>query len=172
MPINYLLPTYLVERDTNRCIKCGACARQCSNETHYKDEDLDIMCVHEERCVNCQRCVTICPTHALTIKRHEQAQPLSNNWTGGYIQDIAAQAQGGAVLLSSMGTQKNYPVYWDHMLLNASQVTNPSIDPLREPMETKVILGRKPEKLVVDEKTKTIKTPMYPSRTLGVPIDR
>ncbi|MGN0959687.1 MAG: 4Fe-4S binding protein, partial [Coriobacteriales bacterium] len=47
MPINYLLPTYLVERDTNRCIKCGACARQCSNETHYKDEDLDIMCVHE-----------------------------------------------------------------------------------------------------------------------------
>ena len=170
MPINYLLPTYLVERDTNRCIKCGACARQCSNETHYKDEDLDIMCVHEERCVNCQRCVTICPTHALTIKRHEQAQPLSNNWTGGYIQDIAAQAQGGAVLLSSMGTQKNYPVYWDHMLLNASQVTNPSIDPLREPMETKVILGRKPEKLEIDEKTKTIKTPMYPSRTLGVPI--
>ena len=42
MPINYLLPTYLVERDTNRCIKCGACARQCSNETHYKDEDLEL----------------------------------------------------------------------------------------------------------------------------------
>jgi len=32
-------------------------------------------------------------------------------------------------------------VYFDKILLNASQVTNPSIDPLREPMETKVFLA-------------------------------
>ena len=30
--------------------------------------------------------------------------------------------------------------------INASQVTNPSIDPLREPMETQVFLGRKPRR--------------------------
>ena len=50
-----------------------------------------------------------------------------------------------------MGNPKNYPVYWDKILINASQVTNPSIDPLREPMETRVFLGKKPEKLERDE---------------------
>lgn len=170
MGIDFVLPVYRVDRDPNRCIKCGACERQCSNEVHFKDEDLDLMRVHEKNCVNCQRCVLICPTHAITIKRNEQAQPASNNWSGTYIQDIARQAEGGAVLLASMGTTKPYPVYWDHMLLNASQVTNPSIDPLREPMETRVILGRKPEKLEVDEKAKKVKTTLGPSRTLGVPL--
>ena len=51
-----------------------------------------------------------------------------------------------------MGNPKPYPIYWDKILLNASQVTNPSIDPLREPMEIRTILGRKPNKLEVEEK--------------------
>lgn len=46
------------------------------------------------------------------------------------------------MLLSSMGNPKQYPIYWDHILINASQVTNPSIDPLREPMETRYFWGR------------------------------
>ena len=53
-----------------------------------------------------------------------------------------------------MGNPKNFSIYWDKILLNASQVTNPSIDPLREPMETKVIIGRKPDKLEYDKKGK------------------
>lgn len=36
------------------------------------------------------------------------------------------------------------------MLINASQVTNPSIDPLREPMETRVFLGKKPGRIERD----------------------
>ena len=51
------------------------------------------------------------------------------------------------MLLSSMGNPKRFPVYWDKILINASQVTNPPIDPLREPMETRVFLGRKPERM-------------------------
>ena len=46
-----------------------------------------------------------------------------------------------------MGNPKPLPVYWDKILITASQVTNPPIDPLREPMETKVFLGKKPEKV-------------------------
>ena len=53
-----------------------------------------------------------------------------------------ARRVAGGVLLSSMGNPKPYPVYWDKILINASQVTNPSIDPLREPMETRVFLGQ------------------------------
>jgi len=41
-----------------------------------------------------------------------------------------------------MGNDRVFPIYFDHLLLNASQVTNPSIDPLREPMELRTYLGR------------------------------
>ena len=50
-----------------------------------------------------------------------------------------------------MGNPKYFPVYWDKILINASQVTNPPIDPLREPMETRVSLGKKPDKILRDE---------------------
>ena len=62
---------------------------------------------------------------------------------------IYLQAETGGVLLTGMGNDRPYPIYWDHMLLNASQVTNPSIDRLREPMELKTYLGRKPDFLKI-----------------------
>ena len=62
------------------------------------------------------------------------------------IDEIRLQAETGGVLLSSMGASGSaVPIYFDRMLLNASQVTNPSIDPLREPMETAVFLGQRPQ---------------------------
>ena len=82
-------------------------------------------------------------------------------WTEGAMDDITAQAQTGGVLLASMGNPKSYHIYWEHLLLNASQVTNPSIDPLREPMETRVVLGSRPSKLRVNERT--------PHRRLSLP---
>ena len=64
------------------------------------------------------------------------------NWSGETIMEVYRQASSGGVLLSSMGNPKPLPVYWDKILINASQVTNPSIDPLREPMETKTFFGQ------------------------------
>jgi glutamate synthase domain-containing protein 2 len=101
------------------------------------------MFVHEENCVNCQRCVTICPTNALKIMKNRNEFRQAANYTQQLIIENYRQSETGAVLLSSMGNPQDYPVYWDKMLINASQVTNPSIDPLREPMETKVFLGKK-----------------------------
>ena len=40
------------------------------------------------------------------------------------MEEIWKQAATGGVLLSSMGSPKELPVYWDRLLLNASQVTN------------------------------------------------
>ena len=99
------------------------------------------------KCVNCQRCTLLCPTRALAITRWPQVDAGSAVWTEGAMDDITAQAQTGGVLLASMGNPKSYHIYWEHLLLNASQVTNPSIDPLREPMETRVVLGSRPSKL-------------------------
>ncbi len=168
--LDYLLPRYKVLRDKDLCVECGVCERSCANEVHKVDEELGYVTADHSKCVNCQRCVVMCPTQALTITKNPQVDNGSNNWTLEVMQDIAKQAQTGAVLLSSMGNPKRYPIYWDHLLLNASQVTNPSIDPLREPMETRVLLGSRPEVLKVNERDHTIVSKMPPQLKLDVPI--
>ena len=144
MAITRIYPEYEVIRNTDRCIACRVCERQCANQVHRYDADGKKMLADESKCVNCHRCVTLCPTRALKIVKTDHSFRENSNWSGQSIQEIYRQADSGGVLLSSMGNPKEYPVYWDKMLINASQVTNPSIDPLREPMETKTFLGRKP----------------------------
>ena len=78
----------------------------------------------------------------LKIIQNRQAINASSNWSVNNRREIYLQAESGGVLLSGMGTVKNYPLYWDKLLINAAQVTNPSIDPLREPMEARTYLGR------------------------------
>ena len=142
MALNYFQPLFDVIRDKDRCIKCQACARQCSNEVHRYDADLDMMISDSQQCVDCQRCVCICPTGALKIVDNPNKFRNNSNWSQQIMTEVYKQAETGGVLLSAMGNPKEYPVYWDKILLNASQVTNPPIDPLREPMETKVFLGK------------------------------
>ncbi|NLM60263.1 MAG: 4Fe-4S binding protein, partial [Clostridium sp.] len=152
MAINYIYPDYEVSRNKDRCIVCRVCERQCANEVHKYDEERNMMICDDSKCVNCQRCVSLCPTRALKIVKSDNVFKENTNWSGQIIKEIYRQADNGGVLLSSMGNPKEYPVYFDKMLINASQVTNPSIDPLREPMETRVYLGKKPEKIERDEK--------------------
>ena len=68
-----------------------------------------------------------------------------------------------------MGNPNPSPIYWDKILINASQVTTPSIDPLREPMETKVFLGKKPETVELNEDG-SIKTKPSPYLELNTPV--
>ena len=163
-------PRYKVLRDREECIECDLCVRQCANEVHYRDEKTGALRADSMKCVNCQRCTLLCPTRALAITRWPQVDAGSAVWTEGAMDDITAQAQTGGVLLASMGNPKSYHIYWEHLLLNASQVTNPSIDPLREPMETRVVLGSRPSKLRVNERTRTVVSPLPPQLSLDVPI--
>lgn len=167
--LDFSLPRYRVLRDDDLCTKCGACERSCSNGVHRTTAPGALAADHAA-CVNCQRCVMMCPVRAIAITRWPQVDSGSANWTLEYMQDIAKQAQTGGVLLASMGTPKPYPIYWDHLLLNASQVTNPSIDPLREPMETRVFLGGRPGVLKVNERDRTIIAGMPPQLKLDVPL--
>ena len=138
MSVNYFPAEFEIIRNYDKCIGCRACERQCANEVHYYDSDYSKMLAHENKCVDCQRCVCLCPTGALKIQPNANAFRQSANYTQQLMLENYRQAESGGVLLSSMGTPKDYPVYWDKILLNASQVTNPPIHPLREPMETKV----------------------------------
>ena len=118
---------------------------------HHYDPDLDRMVSDETNCVDCQRCVTLCPTRALKIRKNENEFRENGNWSQQVMDEVYKQAGSGGVLLSAMGNPREYPVYWDKILLNASQVTNPPIDPLREPMETKTFLGKKEQEIHYDE---------------------
>lgn len=150
MAVNYIPRRFTVIRDKERCINCGLCVSQCSNECHLFADDGKTVISDSDSCVACHRCVALCPEGALRIEKYICDYRDNAYWTPQYQQEICRQAETGGVLLSGMGTPKPYPVYWDKILLNAAQVTNPSIDPLREPMEIRTILGRKPEKLTLD----------------------
>lgn len=143
MPMDYVYPEYEVVRSMGRCINCRVCEQQCANQVHAFDPKTGQMTADDTKCVNCHRCVAMCPTHALKIVKSDHAFKENGNWSAQTITEVYRQASSGGVLLSSMGNPKEYPVYWDKLLINASQVTNPSIDPLREPMETKTFLGKK-----------------------------
>ena len=147
MGIDYIYPQFEVIRREERCNNCRICERQCANGVHRFDAERKIMVSDESKCVNCQRCVCFCPTHALKIQKSSCALRENDNWDEDTVKELYRQAGSGGVLLSSMGNPRHFPVYWDKILINASQVTNPPIDPLREPMETRVFLGRKPERM-------------------------
>jgi glutamate synthase domain-containing protein 2 len=169
---SYMPTEYLVERDQERCIRCKVCVNQCTYETHYYDPEDDVVRSKDENCTNCQRCVTFCPTNAITIRKNPSAYRENSNWTFEVIRDIKKQAETGGVLLTGMGCDKPYFTYWDRLLLNASQVTNPSIDPLREPMEIRTYLGAKPDRLDMELENGDVvlKTELSPQLCLETPI--
>lgn len=147
MGIDFIYPEYEIIRDEKKCIGCRICVKECSNEAHIVENADGILTSDDLKCVNCQRCVSFCPTRALKIIKTNCTLRENANWQSDTIKEIYKQANSGGVLLSSMGNPKSFPVFWDKILINASQVTNPSIDPLREPMETRVYLGKKPKKI-------------------------
>ena len=162
---------FSVERDDDRCIRCLVCVRQCPSDVHKYDEEEDRIYSDESECVGCQRCATLCPTDAITIRYKPMEMKENANWKTYHLTNIYKQAETGGILLTGMGNDKPYPIYWDHILLNASQVTNPSIDPLREPMELRTYLGRKPDLLDIEDGDELIlKTEISPQLKLELPV--
>jgi len=172
MALNTQESEFQIIRDEDKCIACKVCVRQCANDAHVYDVDDERVHSQDVKCVNCHRCVSVCPTKALAIKKAPLEFRENTNWTSSAIKNIIKQADTGGVVLVGMGFDQSKAIYWDKILLNAAQVTNPSIDPLREPMELKTLIGKKPDRVKferVDGKLHA-KTKLSPQLELATPI--
>ncbi|MBO8128800.1 MAG: IMP dehydrogenase [Peptococcaceae bacterium] len=195
-----LPPEYIVRIDQDRCRRCGRCVRNCgfgalSFEHSFwhrakelfqgSTEDLQKVIAHVEeyvpdrvvadnrKCVQCHYCVTHCPEGAINIEPNPLAYKANHYWLPHYQKNIVKQAESGGMILTGSGNDKPYFSYFDHLVLDACQVTNPSIDPLREPMELRTYLGSRPKALEIEQDSDgepVLKTKLTPQVKLEIPI--
>ena len=91
MGVDYIYPEFEVLRREDRCIACRVCERQCANEVHRFEPALGKMLSDETKCVDCQRCVSLCPTRALKIVKNDCALRENANWSADTIREIYKQ---------------------------------------------------------------------------------
>ena len=139
-------PEFRVVIDSERCVKCGRCVQQCGWDVYAFDER---PLPSHGACRACHRCVTYCPAQAITIEKSPLAYRENPHWPSALRKAVWRQAASAGVLLTGMGNDRPYLSIFDHLLLDACQVTNPPIDPLREPMELRTYLGGKPDRVEV-----------------------
>jgi glutamate synthase domain-containing protein 2/NAD-dependent dihydropyrimidine dehydrogenase PreA subunit len=166
-----VIPPFHPEFDMERCEYkngCDICARECSfgeiSLKPVKCEDGSVKnrpWANLSSCGSCQRCVKMCPRNAIHIA-YQPMHTSHNYWTFEYVNNVWRQSGArGGILLVANGATGPQRRYFDAMMFDACQVTNPSIDPLREPMETRTYLGKKADRFG-DE--------MGPQLKLEVPI--
>lgn len=171
-PVSQAFYEFDVRRNEDRCIQCRVCERQCSYLVHSYDPKENKMMADNPKCVGCRRCEAMCPTDALKITLNESTFRPNYSWTNFHRMALIKQAETGGILLTGMGNDKPYKIFWDHLLVDACQVTNPSIDPLREPMELRTYLGAKPDKLEFEERNGklSLKTELSPQLKIEYPV--
>ncbi len=157
--------------DHDLCRRCQRCVRGCGfGALAFQDR------VREDPntpCVACGYCMAVCPEGAITVTENPMSYRRHEAWTPALRKAALRQAMTGGVLLTGMGNELPYESVFDHLVLDACQVTNPSIDPLREPMELRTYLGRKPDVVEVgpDEQGEPeLRTEIGPQVVLETPI--
>ncbi|HXZ24324.1 MAG TPA: glutamate synthase-related protein [Methanomassiliicoccales archaeon] len=134
--------------DYELCKRCKKCVNECSfRALEFVDGRVEPV----GGCVACGRCINVCPADAIEIRMLPSQFPPHANFNERVRRAIMSQASTGGVLLTSCGTDVSHPVVFDEMLLDAAQVTNPAIDPLREPVETATFVGKRPGAIEVHE---------------------
>lgn len=145
MSIGSVPMKYRVTIDRDQCMLCGRCIENCPYGVYRKDGEH--IRINSRNCVACHRCIAMCPRDAISLEEKPQDYRSHPVWTREVREAIYNQARSGKIILAGMGNALPYPSIFDRLVLDACQVTNPSIDPLREPMELRTYIGKKPRKL-------------------------
>lgn len=161
---------YKVTIDPDQCMLCGRCVDNCSYDVFHQEEDR--IAVNPRNCTACHRCIAMCPRDAISLEEKPLDYRTHPVWTREVRESIYNQARTGKIILTGMGNAQPYPIIFDRLLLDACQVTNPSIDPLREPMELRTYIGKKPARLSVREHDGEVDllTTLAPNLQLETPI--
>lgn len=171
MTIGSTPPKYKISIDNSLCMLCERCIENCSYGVFRREEQRIVP--NSRKCTACHRCISMCPRDAITLQEKPNDYRYHPVWTRDAREDIYKQAKTGQIILSGMGNAAEYPIIFDSLLLDACQVTNPSIDPLREPMELRTYIGKKPKQIEL-AKTKSgdydLKTELSPNLKLETPI--
>jgi glutamate synthase domain-containing protein 2 len=141
---SYLLPEYRVSIDDKTCTVCRGCVIQCTFNVFTYNKEENRIDIDEKKCVDCHRCMTYCPEQSISVTPTPVQYHPNDSWDRESIRNIIKQSEAGGIMLTGMGCDKPHFSYFSRLVLNASQVTNPSIDPIREPMELRTYLGSKP----------------------------
>ncbi|MDD1659510.1 MAG: alpha-hydroxy-acid oxidizing protein [Methanomicrobiales archaeon] len=169
--IGALPPRYRITVDRDQCMLCERCVESCPYGV-FRSQDGRLI-IDSRRCTACHRCIAMCPRDAIDLKERPvdyRSHPL---WTREARESIYNQARTGKIILAGMGNAAPYPIIFDRMVLDACQVTNPSIDPLREPMELRTYVGKKPSRLEIRRNEKgevELLTRLTPNLQLETPI--
>ncbi len=147
MPASLIPSEFVVEVDQEKCRRCKRCVLNCGFGAF---EFTDRAVPDSSKCVACHRCVTFCPEAAITVRQNPLTFREHSLWDVDKRRAIWKQAESPGMILTGMGNDLPWLSVFDHLLIDACQVTNPSIDPLREPMELRTFLGRKPDRLEVE----------------------
>ncbi len=164
-------PQFVINIDKEKCTLCKRCTIECSFGALKAERNKIVS--ESAKCVDCGRCVLSCPKQAITVNKNPLPIQTHAIWTEKIQRDIQREAETGSIIMVGTGTNLPYPVFFDHILIDACQVTNPSIDPLREPIELRTYLGKKPAKLQVKEeadKKFKVETELAPNLKLETPI--
>lgn len=162
-------PEFRVKVDQELCVRCKRCVMNCGwSALRFEGR----VVADHRKCMGCHRCTAVCPEGAINVEQNPLHFKPNASWAPVLRRNIWRQAESGGMLLTGMGNDLDYPIYWDRMLLDACQVTNPSIDPLREPMELRTFLGRKPDALEFVEERGSLRliTEVAPQVELQTPI--
>jgi glutamate synthase domain-containing protein 2 len=163
-------PRFKVKIDRELCRHCKRCTANCTFDVlQYNGRQI---VAEDNLCVACQRCAIMCPQGAISILPGDIHYAPHATLDDRIRRIIYEQASSGGVLLSGMGNDLPYMSIFDDLLLDACQVTNPSIDPLREPVETRTYLGRKPKALEIRQENGeyVVKEEHHPQVELSTPI--
>jgi len=140
-------PRYRVSIDRDQCMLCERCVEECPYGVFRRNGER--MSVNSRQCTACHRCIAMCPRDAINLEEQPVDYRSHPVWTRKVREAIYNQARTGRIILAGMGNAGDYPVIFDRLVLDACQVTNPAIDPLREPMELRTYLGKKPSRLEI-----------------------
>ena len=149
-------------RRADHCINCGQCERACVYGVHFRRPD-DVRRMAEpadSQCRNCFRCIQECPKLALTMSLNPEYQAMGRGiFTADVVSSLMKQAESGQIPVFGQGYRGPFSgPGFDGMWTDMSEIVRPTRDGIhgREYISTGVMLGRRPDRLRIDPRTKTV----------------